>query len=93
MVSESKKFATETAWAVVNDAMQIMGGIGYTNVYPIERLLRDARLMTIWTGTNEIMNLVIQHEYYKELLAAQPCVRDVEADAPNADVEGEKVYE
>jgi hypothetical protein len=39
------------------------------------------------------MNLVIQHEYYKELLAAQPCVRDVEADAPNADVEGEKVYE
>jgi hypothetical protein len=93
MVSESKKFATDTAWAVVNDAMQIMGGIGYTNVYPIERLLRDARLMTIWTGTNEIMNLVIQHEYYKELLAAQPCVRDVEADAPNADAEAEKVYE
>jgi alkylation response protein AidB-like acyl-CoA dehydrogenase len=93
MVSESKKFATETAWTVVNDAMQIMGGIGYTNVYPIERLLRDARLMTIWTGTNEIMNLVIQHEYYKELLTAQPCVRDVEADAQSADVEGEKVYE
>jgi alkylation response protein AidB-like acyl-CoA dehydrogenase len=93
MVSESKKFATDTAWAVVNDAMQIMGGIGYTNVYPIERLLRDARLMTIWTGTNEIMNLVIQHEYYKELLAATPSARDVEADALNADVEGEKVYE
>jgi len=93
MVSESKKFATETAWVVVNDAMQIMGGIGYTNVYPIERLLRDARLMIIWTGTNEIMNLVIQHEYYKELLAITPSARDVEADAPNADVEGEKVYE
>jgi len=93
MVSESKKFATETAWAVVNDAMQIMGGIGYTNVYPIERLLRDARLMTIWTGTNEIMNLVIQHEYYKEILAAPSPARDVESDAPNADVEGEKVYE
>ena len=93
MVSESKKFATETAWAVVNDAMQIMGGIGYTNVYPIERLLRDARLMTIWTGTNEIMNLVIQHEYYKELLEHTPSARNVEADALNADVEGEKVYE
>jgi acyl-CoA dehydrogenase len=93
MVSESKKFATETAWAVVNDAMQIMGGIGYTSVYPIERLLRDARLMTIWTGTNEIMNLVIQHEYYRELLAAVPSARDVEADAPHADVDGEKVYE
>jgi alkylation response protein AidB-like acyl-CoA dehydrogenase len=93
MVSESKKFATDTAWAVVNDAMQIMGGVGYTNVYPIERLLRDARLMTIWTGTNEIMNLVIQHEYYRELLAATPSARDVEADALNANVEGEKVYE
>jgi hypothetical protein len=93
MVSESKKFATDTAWAVVNDAMQIMGGIGYTSVYPIERLLRDARLMTIWTGTNEIMNLVIQHEYYRELLASTPTARDVEADAANADAEGEKVYE
>ena len=93
MVSESKKFATDTAWAVVNDAMQIMGGIGYTDVYPIERLLRDARLMTIWTGTNEIMNLVIQHEYYRELLAATPSAREVEADALNANAEGEKVYE
>ncbi len=93
MVSESKKFATDTAWAVVNDAMQIMGGIGYTNVYPIERLLRDARLMVIWTGTNEIMNLVIQHEYYKELLTTQPVARDVEADAASADAENEKVYE
>ncbi len=93
MVSESKKFATDTTWAVVNEAMQVMGGIGYTNVYPIERLLRDARLMTIWTGTNEIMNLVIQHEYYKELLAAAPSARDVEADALSANAEGEKVYE
>ena len=93
MVSESKKFATDTAWAIVNDAMQMMGGIGYTNVYPIERLLRDARLMTIWTGTNEIMNLVIQHEYYRDLLAARPSARDVEADAPNADVGDEKVFE
>jgi hypothetical protein len=93
MVSESKKFATDTAWAVVNDAMQVMGGIGYTNVYPIERLLRDARLMTIWTGTNEIMNLVIQHEYYRDLLAAAPLTRDVETDAVNAEAKGEKVYE
>jgi len=93
MVSEAKKFATDTAWAVVNDAMQVMGGIGYTNVYPIERLLRDARLMTIWTGTNEIMNLVIQHEYYRELLSSITSTRDVEADALNADAEGEKIYE
>lgn len=93
LVSESKKFATTMAWDVANAAMQVLGGIGYTNVYPIERLLRDARLMMIWTGTNEIMNLVIQHEYYKELLAAQGTARDVEMDALNAETEGEKVYE
>jgi alkylation response protein AidB-like acyl-CoA dehydrogenase len=92
LVSEAKKFATETAWQVINHAMQIMGGIGYTNVYPIERLLRDARLSMIWTGTNEIMSLLIQHEYYNELGMAAP-VRDVEADAPDAEVEGEKVFE
>jgi hypothetical protein len=92
-VSEAKKFATETAWLVVNDAMQVLGGIGYTNVYPIERLLRDARLMTIWTGTNEIMNLVIQHEYFKELLATTPNSRDVEVDAQEANADGEKIFE
>jgi alkylation response protein AidB-like acyl-CoA dehydrogenase len=93
LVSESKKGATTMAWDVVNAAMQVLGGIGYTNVYPIERLLRDARLMMIWTGTNEIMNLVIQHEYYRELLRTRETGREVEMDAPNAEAEGEKVYE
>jgi alkylation response protein AidB-like acyl-CoA dehydrogenase len=93
LVSESKKFATEAAWQVVNHAMQIMGGIGYTDVYPVERLLRDARLIMIWTGTNEIMDLVIQHEYYKELLGHGPSGRDVELDASQAEREDEKVYE
>jgi len=93
LVSESKKFATDTAWYVVNDAMQIMGGIGYTNIYPIERLLRDARLMMIWTGTNEIMNLVIQHEYFNELLNKPTTSRDVEADAINSNLGDEKIFE
>ena len=93
MVSESKKFATEMAWSVVNHAMQVMGGIGYTNVYPIERLLRDIRLITIWTGTNEIMDLVIQHEFYREFLKAPVLGRDLEADAENAGAPEEKVYE
>jgi len=93
LVSESKKLATTMAWDVVNAAMQVLGGIGYTNVYPIERLLRDARLMMIWTGTNEIMNLVIQHEYYKELLGTAGTARDVEWDAVNAEAPEEKVYE
>jgi len=91
LVSEAKKFGTEAAWKIVNNAMQIMGGIGYTNVYPIERLLRDARLALIWTGTSEIMNLIVQHEYYRELRADR-CARDVEADALDADQAEEKVY-
>ncbi len=92
LVSEAKKFSTEMAWKVINNAMQVMGGIGYTNVYPIERLLRDTRLLMIWTGTNEIMNLLIQHEYYNELGRPSP-VRNVEADAAGWELPDEKVYE
>jgi len=93
LVSEAKKFATQVAWEIVNDAMQILGGIGYTNVYPIERMLRDTRLAMIWTGTNEVMNLIIQHEYYRDVLSRGQDVRDIEADAPEAEQEEEKVYE
>ena len=93
LVSEAKKFATDSAWEVVNDAMQIMGGIGYTNIYPIERMLRDARLMMIWTGTNEIMNLIIQHEYFREVLEYDSSLRDVENDAPESEARDEKIYE
>jgi alkylation response protein AidB-like acyl-CoA dehydrogenase len=78
-------------WDVINNAMQMMGGIGYTSVYPIERLLRDCRLAMIWTGTNEIMNLLIQHEYYNELNQHKKDWRDVELDAAMPDDE-EKHY-
>ncbi len=93
LVSQSKKFCTDSSWNIINNAMQIMGGIGYTNVYPIERHLRDARLMQIWTGTNEIMNLIIQHEYYREVLKGSPEVRDTESDAAEAFAEDEKIFE
>ena len=94
IVSEAKKYSTEVAWQVVNNAMQIMGGIGYTDVYPIERALRDLRLAMIWTGTSEIMSNLIQHEYYDELKArAKDDRRNVELDATRADATAEKVYE
>jgi alkylation response protein AidB-like acyl-CoA dehydrogenase len=92
IVSEAKKIGTEAAWSVINNAMQIMGGIGYTSVYPIERFLRDCRLAMIWTGTNQVMNLLIQHEYYKALKKRKIEPRDVEKDAITPDDE-EKVYE
>jgi alkylation response protein AidB-like acyl-CoA dehydrogenase len=93
LVSEAKKFGTEAAWEVINNAMQVVGGIGYTNVYPIEKMLRDARLLIIWTGTSEIMDLIIQHEYYRETLKPAEQVRNVEEDAQEAGAEEEKIYE
>ena len=94
MVSEAKKFCTDAAWEVVNLSMQVLGGIGYTNVFPVERLLRDTRLALIWTGTNQIMNLLIQHEFYEEFLAAaRPAGRDTEDDAINAFAPEEKIFE
>jgi len=72
--------------------MQIMGGIGYTQVYPIERLLRDMRLAPIWTGSNEIMKLLVQHEVYK-MMELPLRDRDVEMDAMEWYKESEKVYE
>jgi alkylation response protein AidB-like acyl-CoA dehydrogenase len=92
LVSEAKKICTETALDATNVAMQTLGGIGYTNVYPLERMTRDARLMTIWTGTNDVMNLLIQHEYFREVIEAPSGARDVEADVV-AGGEQEKVYE
>jgi alkylation response protein AidB-like acyl-CoA dehydrogenase len=92
LVSQAKKFATDTAWEVVNKAMQIMGGIGYTEVYPIERMVRDIRLAQIWTGTNEIMNLLIQHEFYKEVLEGNQDLRNVELDARGQNAEAEKCF-
>ena len=93
LVSEAKKFSTQTAWDVVNIAMQVLGGIGYTTVYPVERMLRDARLPMIWTGSNEIMNLLIQHELFAEVLGRENDGRDVEADAADPLADEEKVYE
>ena len=92
MVSEAKRFATDTCWEVCNMAMRAMGGISYTNVYPLERLVRDARLIQIWTGTNEIMDQIIQHEYYQEVLGAEGTGRDLEKDAPEAGAEQEKIF-
>ena len=77
---------------MVNNAMQVMGGIGYTDVYPIERSLRDIRLALIWTGTSEIMNMLIQHEYYDEVLDEGYNRRRMEKDAMNPD-ESERIMD
>jgi alkylation response protein AidB-like acyl-CoA dehydrogenase len=95
MVSESKKFITESCQKVVHNAMQVLGGIGYTNVLPVERIFRDIRLATIWTGTSEVMSMIVAHEWYREFLKAKAkgLARDFEADAQEAHAEDEIIYE
>lgn len=55
----AKRFATDTGFAVCNDALQIHGGYGYVREYPVERLLRDCRVHQILEGTNEIMRVIV----------------------------------
>jgi alkylation response protein AidB-like acyl-CoA dehydrogenase len=92
-VSQAKVFATEAGFTAVHEAMQILGGIGYTDVYPLERLYRDARLATIWTGSNEVQRLIIQNEVFREILSEDRLLkRNVELDTPGAHKTVEKVY-
>ena len=91
LVSETKKFVTESCQKVVHNSMQVVGGIGYTNVFPLERIYRDIRLASIWTGTNEIMASIIAHEWYREA-AARPPARDYAADAAEAEAADEIIY-
>lgn len=95
MVSETKKFVTESCQKAAQHAMQVMGGIGYTNIFPVERIVRDLRLASIWTGTSEVMSMIVASEWYREYECNKDRTdrRDVEQDADQADAEEEKVYE
>jgi acyl-CoA dehydrogenase len=64
--SMAKCFATDVAMRAATDAVQIFGGNGYTKEYPVEKLMRDAKLMQIYEGTNQIQRLVIARELLKE---------------------------
>jgi acyl-CoA dehydrogenase len=57
--SMAKLYASETAVYVTDEAIQILGGNGYTRDYPVERMHRDAKIFTIFEGTSEIQRLVI----------------------------------
>lgn len=61
----AKYFASEVSVKCGNEAVQIMGGYGYTKEYPAEKFLRDAKLMTIGEGTSEIQKVVISREILK----------------------------
>ncbi len=61
----AKRFATDTGFNVANDALQIHGGYGYLQDYPLERIVRDLRVHQILEGTNEIMRVITAREILK----------------------------
>lgn len=62
----SKLFATDMAMQVTTDAVQVMGGHGYMREYPVEKMMRDAKILQIYEGTNQIQRNVIGQELNKE---------------------------
>jgi len=62
----AKLYCTDVAMEVTTDAVQILGGYGYMQEYPVERMMRDAKITQIYEGTNQIQRLVIAREMLKE---------------------------
>ncbi|OGP68558.1 MAG: acyl-CoA dehydrogenase [Deltaproteobacteria bacterium RBG_16_44_11] len=75
--SIAKFYATETALEVVNDALQIFGGYGYTKMFPIEKLLRDIRLFSIYEGTSEVQRLIVSGHVLNNYKSAMPPLEDL----------------
>ena len=63
----TKLFTAEAVWKIVDHAMQVLGGIGYTTDFPIQAIFRNARLMRIGAGSDEIMKFLIAREILKEI--------------------------
>ncbi len=60
----SKVFAGDTAMRIATDAVQVFGGYGYSNEYPVEKLMRDAKIFQIYEGTSQIQRLIISKELF-----------------------------
>jgi alkylation response protein AidB-like acyl-CoA dehydrogenase len=66
----AKLFCTDVAMAVTTDAVQVLGGYGYMQEYPVERMMRDAKITQIYEGTNQIQRLVVAREMLREARAS-----------------------
>ena len=62
----AKLYCTDVAMEVTTDAVQVLGGYGYIQEYPVERMMRDAKITQIYEGTNQIQRLVIAREMLRE---------------------------
>ncbi len=74
--SIAKFYATEAAFEVVSEALQIFGGYGYTKLFPIEKILRDMRLPMIYEGTSEIQRVVVSRHLLENYKPVMPAIED-----------------
>ncbi|MEA2389458.1 MAG: acyl-CoA dehydrogenase, partial [Thermoleophilaceae bacterium] len=70
--SHAKRFAADTAMKVTTDAVQVYGGYGFIKEYPVEKLMRDAKIMQLYEGTSQIQRLVIAREVLLPRRAQEP---------------------
>ena len=80
--SHAKRFAADTAMEVTVDAVQVYGGYGFIKEYPVEKLMRDAKIMQLYEGTSQIQRLVIAREMLMP--------RQVDEPQPGDDARGDR---
>ncbi|MGD8703634.1 MAG: acyl-CoA dehydrogenase family protein [Desulfosarcina sp.] len=75
--SIAKFYATEVALEVVSEALQIFAGYGYTKMYPVEKLLRDVRLLRIYEGTSEVQRVIVSGYVMSQYQPVMPALEDL----------------
>jgi len=66
LAAMAKSYASDVAMRVTTDAVQILGGYGYMKDYPVERMMRDAKVTQIYAGSNQIQRLVVAHQLFQD---------------------------
>jgi acyl-CoA dehydrogenase len=79
--SMAKRFAADSAMEITVDAVQVYGGYGFIKEYPVEKLMRDAKIMQLYEGTSQIQRLVIAKEVLLPRQAADAPAPDAKAQA------------
>jgi len=65
----AKVYSADVAMKVTTDAVQILGGYGYTKEYPVERMMRDAKATQIYEGTNQVQRIVIARDIFRNFMS------------------------
>jgi hypothetical protein len=81
----AKLIATDTAMKVTTEAVQVLGGNGYLRDYPAERMMRDAKVLQIYEGSNEIQHLVIARQMMRQAVGRDPVWPECMPGAPGVE--------